>query len=40
MELETCKDMQWWYEKTHQALEQIDYIKKVQKGQDIKEHGI
>jgi hypothetical protein len=32
MGMETCKDMQRWYEKAHQALEQIDYISEVQKG--------
>jgi hypothetical protein len=32
MGLETCKDMQRWYEKAHQALERIDYISAVQKG--------
>jgi hypothetical protein len=40
MGLETCKDMQRWYEKAHQALEWIDYINEVQKGQDTEEHGI
>jgi hypothetical protein len=32
MGLATCKDMQRWYEKAHQALEWIDYINEVQKG--------
>jgi len=32
--------MKWLYEKAHQALEWINYIKKVQTGQDTKEHGI
>jgi hypothetical protein len=27
MGLETYKDMQRWYEKAHQALEHIDYIR-------------
>jgi hypothetical protein len=40
MGLETYKCMQRWYEKAHQALERIDYINKVQKGQDTEEHGI
>jgi hypothetical protein len=34
------KDEQRWYEKTHQALEHIDYISAVQKGWDSKEHDI
>jgi hypothetical protein len=38
--METCKDMQWSYEKAHQALERIDYIREVQKGRDTEEHGI
>jgi DNA repair ATPase RecN len=40
MGLETCKDVQRWYEKSHQALERIDYISAVQKGRDSKEHDI
>jgi hypothetical protein len=40
MGLATYKYMQRWYEKAHQALEWIDYINEVQKGQDTKEHGI
>jgi len=32
MELATCKDMEIWYENTHQAVEIIDYISAVQKG--------
>ena len=40
MGLATCKGMKRWYEKAHQALERIDYINKVQKSQDIEEHGI
>ena len=32
--------MQWWYEKAHQALEQINYISEVQNGRDIEENGI
>jgi hypothetical protein len=33
MALETCKDMERWYEKAYQAVEQIDYISAVQKGE-------
>jgi hypothetical protein len=32
MVLETCKDMERWYEKAHQAVERIDYISAVQRG--------
>ena len=32
--------MQWWYEKAHQALEQINYISEVQNRRDIEENGI
>jgi hypothetical protein len=32
MGLPTYKDMQRWYEKAHQALEQIDYINEVSEG--------
>ena len=38
--LETCKDMERWYEKAHQAVERIDYINSVQKGWDAEEHDI
>jgi hypothetical protein len=31
MALETCKDMEIWYEKSHQVVERIDYISVVQK---------
>jgi hypothetical protein len=40
MGLETCKYVQRWYEKAHQALELIDYINAVQKGRDLEEHDI
>jgi hypothetical protein len=40
MGMATCKDVHRWYEKAHQAFERIDYINEVQKGRDIKEHGI
>jgi hypothetical protein len=40
MALETCKDMERWYEKTHQVVERINYISAVQKGRDGKEHDI
>jgi hypothetical protein len=30
--LETCKDMEKWYDKAHQVVEIIDYISAVQKG--------
>ena len=30
MALATCKDMEIWYEKAHQAVERIDYINVVQ----------
>jgi hypothetical protein len=40
MGLETCKDMERWYEKAYQAVERIDYISAVQKGRDMEEHGI
>jgi hypothetical protein len=40
MALVTCKDVERWYEKSHQAVERIDYISVVQKGRDTKEHGI
>jgi hypothetical protein len=35
-----CKDMEIWYEKSHQAVERIDYINIVQQGQDAEEHDI
>jgi hypothetical protein len=40
MALETCKDMERWYEKAHQAVERIDYISVIQKGRDVEEHNI
>jgi hypothetical protein len=40
IKLATCKGMEIWYEKSHQAVERIDYISVVQKGRDIEEHGI
>jgi hypothetical protein len=40
MGMETCKDVQRWYEKAHQAFEQIDYINTIHKGQDREEHDI
>jgi hypothetical protein len=30
--LETCKDMEIWYAKSHQAMERIDYISVVQQS--------
>jgi hypothetical protein len=36
----TCKDMERWYEKAHQAVEIIYYISKVQNCRDAEEHGI
>jgi hypothetical protein len=40
MGMETCKYMQIWYEKAHQALERIDYINAVKKGRDSKKNDI
>jgi hypothetical protein len=40
MALATCKDMERWYEKAHQAMEMIDYISAVQQGRDAEEHDI
>jgi hypothetical protein len=40
MALATCKDVERWYEKAHQAVERIDYINVVQKGRDAEEHDI
>jgi hypothetical protein len=40
MALETCKDMERWYEKVNQAVERIDYIIVVQQGRDVEEQGI
>jgi hypothetical protein len=40
MTLATCKDMERWYEKAHQSMEQINYISAVQQGQDVEGHGI
>jgi uncharacterized protein YaeQ len=34
MALKTCKDVESYYEKDHQAMERIDYINVVQKGRD------
>jgi hypothetical protein len=31
MALETCKDVERWYEKAYQVVERIDYINMVQK---------
>jgi hypothetical protein len=40
MALATYKDVQRWYEKSHQEVERIDYINMIQKGRDAKEHDI
>jgi uncharacterized protein YaeQ len=40
MELATCRDVEMWYEKSHQKVERIDFISAVQKGQDVEEHDI
>jgi hypothetical protein len=40
MVLVTCKDMERWYDKAHQAVERIDYISAVQQGRDVEEHSI
>jgi hypothetical protein len=40
MALATCKDVESWYEKSHQAVERIDYISVVQKGREAEEHNI
>jgi hypothetical protein len=40
MALATCKDVERWYEKAHQAVEMIDHINAVQKGRDAKENDI
>jgi hypothetical protein len=32
MALATCKDMEIWYDNSHQVVERIDYINAVQKG--------
>ena len=40
MALAMCKDMERWYEKSHQAVERIDYISMVQHCRDTKEHDI
>jgi hypothetical protein len=32
MALATCKYVERWYEKAHQAVERIDYISVAQKG--------
>jgi hypothetical protein len=38
MALPKCKDMEIWYEKSHQVVERIDYINVVQQGRDVEEH--
>jgi hypothetical protein len=40
MELATWKDVERWNEKSHQAVERINYISAVQKGRYVEEHGI
>jgi len=40
MALATWQDMERWYEKAHQAVEIIDYINRVQKGQYVEENDI
>jgi hypothetical protein len=40
MALATCKDMERRYEKSHQAVERIDYISAVQQDRDTEEHDI
>jgi hypothetical protein len=40
MALETCKDVEIWYENAYLAVKHIDYISAVQKGQDTEDHGI
>jgi hypothetical protein len=40
MALATCRDMERWYEKSHQSMERIDYINVVQQGRDAEEHTI
>ena len=40
MALETCKDIEIWYEKVHQVVERIDYISAAQQGRDVEEHDI
>jgi hypothetical protein len=32
--------MEIWYEKSHQAVERVDYINVVQKGRYVEEHDI
>jgi hypothetical protein len=34
------KEMMRWYEKAHQVMAQIEYIKEIQKGQGEEEDGI
>jgi uncharacterized protein YaeQ len=36
MALANSKDVERWYEKAHQAVERIDYISAVQKGETLK----
>ena len=38
--LETYKYVERWYEKAHQVVERIDYIRAVQKGRDAKGNDI
>jgi len=40
MALETCKDVERWYEKANKVVEMIDYISAVQKCWDAEEHDI
>jgi hypothetical protein len=40
MALAMSKDMEWWYEKSQQAIERVDYIGAVQQGRDKEEHNI
>jgi hypothetical protein len=40
MALVPCNDMERWYEKSHQAVEMIDYINAVQQGRNAEEHDI
>jgi hypothetical protein len=34
------KDMMKWFEKSHHMLEKIEYIREIQKGRGVEEHGI
>ena len=40
MALATCKDVERWYEKSHQVVERINYISTVQKVQDAEKYNI